>query len=96
MSTIKKITDKLSEDSIQFLSSINISLSDLLGYLIILFVIAYVVQFRVKFNEITESNDGKQEIIETKRSIPRELRNSVIISELPIVPYSWWNIFKLD
>jgi hypothetical protein len=96
MSSIKKITDKLSEDSIQFLSSINVSLSDLLGYLIILFVIAYVVQFRVKFNEITESNDGKQEIIETKRSISRELRNSVIISELPIVPYSWWNIFKLD
>ena len=96
MSSIKKITDKLSEDSIQFLSSINVSLSELLGYLIILFVIAYVVQFRVKFNEITESNDGKQEIIETKRSISRELRNSVIISELPIVPYSWWNIFKLD
>jgi hypothetical protein len=96
MSTIKNFIDKISEESINLLSSVNISLPDLLGYLIILFIIAYVVQFRVKFNEITESNDGKQEIIETKLNIPRELRNSVIITDLPIIPYSWWNIFKLD
>ena len=96
MSSIKKITDTISEEFTNFLSSLNISLPDLLGYLIILFIVVYVVQFRVKFNEITELNDGKQEIIESKISIPSELRNSVIITELPVIPYSWWNIFKVD